>query len=189
MLRHPCILGDPQRKVRGAKSEVATSPLPSQGAKKRAEMLRHPCNLARVLDSLGYPYNQCSLGKKKNKRVLGNVLIDRHLASCVLGPLQGPLLSNPCTHQTVHKNKDIYTSHTTWAMTFWGHAQRTHDREKLGLLATIGNILDDADHTTPPQGWIAPAFDVHSVGEMCTCWNMGHRASIFGHDLFQHRLI
>ena len=34
MLRHPCILGGPQRQVRGAKSEVATSPLPSRGPKR-----------------------------------------------------------------------------------------------------------------------------------------------------------
>ena len=34
MLRHPCILGVPQRQVWGAKSEVATSPLPSWGPKR-----------------------------------------------------------------------------------------------------------------------------------------------------------
>ena len=56
LLRHPCILGDPQRQARGAKkisscpqqrgtkSDVAASPLPSRGP-KRAEML--PCNAKR----------------------------------------------------------------------------------------------------------------------------------------------
>ena len=34
MLRHPCILGSPQRQARGAKSEVAASPLPSWGPKR-----------------------------------------------------------------------------------------------------------------------------------------------------------
>ena len=34
MLRHPYILGDPQGQARGAKSEVATSPLPSRGPKR-----------------------------------------------------------------------------------------------------------------------------------------------------------
>ena len=33
MLCHPCILGDPQQ--RGAKSEVAASPMPSLGPKRR----------------------------------------------------------------------------------------------------------------------------------------------------------
>ena len=41
MLRHPCILGGPQRKARGAKSEVATS-LAFSGAQKRVQMLHHP---------------------------------------------------------------------------------------------------------------------------------------------------
>ena len=34
-LPHPCILGDPQRQVRGTKAEVDASPLPSRGPKKR----------------------------------------------------------------------------------------------------------------------------------------------------------
>ena len=34
MLRHPCILGDPQRQARGTKSEVVTSHLPSRGPKR-----------------------------------------------------------------------------------------------------------------------------------------------------------
>ena len=34
MLRHPCIIGDRQRQAWGAKSEVATSPLPSWGPKR-----------------------------------------------------------------------------------------------------------------------------------------------------------
>ena len=33
MLRHPCILGGPQRQARGAKSERAAPPLPSRGPK------------------------------------------------------------------------------------------------------------------------------------------------------------
>ena len=55
MLCHPCILGDPHRQARGAKSEA----VPNKGeqnqkwlphpcllkAQKRAEMLRHPCIL------------------------------------------------------------------------------------------------------------------------------------------------
>ena len=41
VLRHPCILGRTQHQVRGAKSEAAPSPLPSQGAEKRVEMLCH----------------------------------------------------------------------------------------------------------------------------------------------------
>ena len=74
MLRHPCILGGPQRQAHGAKSEMAASPLPSRGpkggeqnqkwsptkenkirsgclipafsgAQKRAEMQCHPCIL------------------------------------------------------------------------------------------------------------------------------------------------
>ena len=103
MLRRPCILGDPQRQVRGAKSEVATSPMPSQGAKNRAEMLRHPCILARVLDDSGYPYNQRSFSKKK-KRVLGNVLIDRHLASVWRGPsvLRPWTLARPLAIESMH---------------------------------------------------------------------------------------
>ena len=43
MLRHPCILGDPQQ--RGARSEVAAFPLAFLGAQRRTEMLRHPCIL------------------------------------------------------------------------------------------------------------------------------------------------
>ena len=39
MLRHPCILGDPQRQARGAKSKVAISPLPSLGAKRGRKCL------------------------------------------------------------------------------------------------------------------------------------------------------
>ena len=42
MLCHACILGGAQHQARGTKSEVAASPLPSRGPKKRAEMLRHP---------------------------------------------------------------------------------------------------------------------------------------------------
>ena len=34
MLYHPCILGGPQRQAQGAKSELATSPLPSRGPKR-----------------------------------------------------------------------------------------------------------------------------------------------------------
>ena len=34
-------------------------------------------------------------------------------------------------------------------------AQRAHDRKKLGVFATIGNVLAYADHTTPPQRWTA----------------------------------
>ena len=41
MLRHPCILGGPQRQARGAKSEMAASPLPCPEAQKRADMLWH----------------------------------------------------------------------------------------------------------------------------------------------------
>ena len=33
MLRHPCILGDPQRQAQGAKSEVVASPMPCRGPK------------------------------------------------------------------------------------------------------------------------------------------------------------
>ena len=42
MLRHPCILRDPQRQARGAKSEVACLTPAFWVAQKRAEMLRHP---------------------------------------------------------------------------------------------------------------------------------------------------
>ena len=34
-------------------------------------------------------------------------------------------------------------------------AQRAHDRKKLGVFATIGNILAYTNHTTPPQRWTA----------------------------------
>ena len=34
MRHHPCILGEPQRQARGAKSEVAASYLPSRGPKR-----------------------------------------------------------------------------------------------------------------------------------------------------------
>ena len=40
MLRHPCILGDPQRQARGAKSEV----VPNKGEQNQ-EWLPHPCLL------------------------------------------------------------------------------------------------------------------------------------------------
>ena len=45
----------------------------------------------------------------------------------------------------------------------WGHlctarAQRAHDRKKLGVFATIGNILAYIDHTTLPQCWTASCF-------------------------------
>ena len=53
MIRHPCILGGPQRQARGAKSEVSPAKgnkiksgcltLAFLGAHKRAEMLCHPC--------------------------------------------------------------------------------------------------------------------------------------------------
>ena len=56
LIRHPCILGDPQRQARGAKNQKWS---PTKGnkirsgcltlafsvAQKRAEMLRHPCIL------------------------------------------------------------------------------------------------------------------------------------------------
>ena len=64
MLRHPCVLGDPQRTAQGAKSEVVASPLPSQGptrgrkcyvtpafssvpnkGEKNQKWLPHPCPL------------------------------------------------------------------------------------------------------------------------------------------------
>ena len=56
ILRHPCILGDPQRQARGAKSEVVVPNKRNKirsacltpafsGPQKRAEMLRHPCIL------------------------------------------------------------------------------------------------------------------------------------------------
>ena len=37
-------------------------------------------------------------------------------------------------------------------------AQRAHDREKLGVFATIGNILAYTSHTTPPQCWTHTLF-------------------------------
>ena len=37
-------------------------------------------------------------------------------------------------------------------------AQRTHDRKKLRVFATSGNILADTNHTTPPQHWTALCF-------------------------------
>ena len=43
MLRHPCILGDPQTKGDKIRSGYLTPA--SSGAQKRAEMLRHPCIL------------------------------------------------------------------------------------------------------------------------------------------------
>ena len=43
MLRHPCILGDPQTK--GDKIRIAYLTPAFSGAQKRAEMLRHPCIL------------------------------------------------------------------------------------------------------------------------------------------------
>ena len=56
MLRHPCILGDPQRQARGAKiqkwsptkgTKITSGCLTPtfSGAQKRVEMLRHPCIL------------------------------------------------------------------------------------------------------------------------------------------------
>ena len=33
--------------------------------------------------------------------------------------------------------------------------QHAHDRKKLGVFATIGNILAYTNHTTPPQRWTA----------------------------------
>ena len=58
-------------------------------------------------------------------------------------------------------------------MSLWGRVDTTrttreHDKQKLGVFATMGNILAYTDHTTPPQCWTAAAFDVHSVGEICT---------------------
>ena len=54
-VRHPCLLGGPQRQARGAKSEVSPTKgnkirsgcltPPFLGAQKRAEMLCHPCIL------------------------------------------------------------------------------------------------------------------------------------------------
>ena len=41
MLRHPCILGDPQTKEDKIRSGYLT--LAFLGAQKRAEVLRHPC--------------------------------------------------------------------------------------------------------------------------------------------------
>ena len=43
MLRHPCILGDPQTKGDNIRSGYLTSAF--SGARKRAEVLRHPCIL------------------------------------------------------------------------------------------------------------------------------------------------
>ena len=42
MPRHPCMLGGPQRQARGAKSEVAISPLPSRGAKRGLKSFATP---------------------------------------------------------------------------------------------------------------------------------------------------
>ena len=42
MLRNPYVLGGPQRQARGAKSEVATSPLPSRGPKRGRKCYVHP---------------------------------------------------------------------------------------------------------------------------------------------------
>ena len=97
MLRHPCILGVPQRQARGAKSERAASPLPSRGPKggrkcyatlafsgvpnaKRGEQnqkgLPHPCllggpkqsgNATSPLHSLGSP--NAKRGEQNQKRL------------------------------------------------------------------------------------------------------------------------
>ena len=42
MLRHPCILGGPQRQARGAKAEVVVSPLPSRVAKRGRKCFATP---------------------------------------------------------------------------------------------------------------------------------------------------
>ena len=64
-------------------------------------------------------------------------------------------------------NKSVIQSAICWGIGGMS-AQRTHEREKLGSFATIGNILADTNHSTAPQCWTAPALDVNSFGEICT---------------------
>ena len=117
MLRHPCILVDPQRQAQGAKSEVAASPLPSRGCKrgrkcyvtlvsKRA--LTGPVEkkpLTAVLDSSGQPYSQRSLREKK-KRVLGTVLFgsSQTQGATMKKPMDTPNCCGSCSCAALHSS-------------------------------------------------------------------------------------
>ena len=65
MLRHPCILGDPQTK--GDKIRIGCLTPAFWGAHKWEEMLRHPCILD---DPQQRGQNQSTKKKQKNKKNL-----------------------------------------------------------------------------------------------------------------------
>ena len=73
---------------------------------------------------------------------------------CTPGPIPGHphpwstcRIVSLCSHEQVPSG----TRGRVWT----ARAQRAHDRKKLGVFATIGNILAYTNHTTPPQRWTA----------------------------------